>query len=168
MTVKLDFLADALEKAGINLSPEAQAQIKGLVEHDVNAAKGSALAEFITKVLGDAPSFGYEMPEVEDGAPLKITSLKAEDGTVTYIVTVVGEKATNGKGAFGGGGGHKVHGPFKGPDGTEYKTWHEVAEKVLGHQCKEGTKAGTSECGYWSKELVALRDGGQYVPVNAG
>lgn len=157
---------EAIEQSGITLSEEAKKLLAGIESEEESRKHIEALQAGVKDaVINMLREHSFEkLP----GKGLTVT--QAEDRTVT--VSVIPEKAErksgNGNGhAFGGGGGTKVKGPFVDVEtGVEYANYHAVAVGLLAHECKAGFESatGTSKCGYWTKELVGLRDSKRIVP----
>lgn len=143
----MDYL-QLLESQGLigELSPKSRAILEEL-------QRSEAVDTVLTKVKTALEAIeGLEVPE----GGLLVTH---NGGGILTVAPARAPKG-NGKGAFGGGGGTKVKGPFY-YQGGAYGNWHALAVATFGHKCKDGEKAGTSRCGYWTKALVELRDSGK-------
>ena len=156
----------AIEQSGITLSEEAKKLLASIESEEDSRKKIEALRAGVKDAVANMlREYNFErLP----GKGLTVT--QAEDGEIA--VAIISEKVKrnpgNGNGhAFGGGAGTKVKGPFVDTEtGIEYANYHAVTVALLGHVCKAGfeSESGTSKCGYWTKELVELRDGKRIVP----
>lgn len=160
-----DTVKALLEQAQAALDADAHAKARK-AELDEMAESISGLLQqeaFVLRTGERIVLVGEEYEEGEGEAKTKATRIvvKAE------VSTPRAHSNGNGSGKpFGGGGGTKVHGPFKdAKTGVVYKNWPEIALNVLGHTAHEGNCDG--KCGYWKKVTDARKaEPGRFIPIS--